>query len=309
MLKYGPMRERLPRQEPLSGFAEQVEPIQVIEIGCGFNHDGTPTDDKTGRMYDLPYVYRGIELEEEFIETTSYIKPEKISEARATAIESGIIFGNAADLPFEDETVDVVKMRSVFGQFTGKDYRELDNIVRFGLREAFRVLKPGGIIAVSEENTPWDEHDVFDYLNAVGFSVIDYSAMQTDWQVAEKRDYRGYSVGDFKPTYAPENREWEQKLRQFYGDEFGFGFLSRPRQYLMIGQKQQTASLEKTFEWREWSVAEDKFSPRGSKPTSHQKTYKFGKSVVQDFLPGMYIRDTHGKGQQELFYMQPKYFY
>jgi ubiquinone/menaquinone biosynthesis C-methylase UbiE len=303
------MVERVPKQEPLAGFEELVEPIKVVEIGCGMRSSGEAHDYGGGRIYDLPHVYAGIEREEELVDSTHYLDEDKKAKARAKAVESGIIFGNAADLPFEDESIDVVTMRSVFGQFTSKDYRELDNIRWFGLMEAFRVLKPGGIIDVCEENTPWEEDDVFRYLNAVGFAVTDYKAMRKDWREPERRDWRGRADGDFLNVYAPDNEPWFKKLSQFYAEEFGSGFRSVPRQYVMVGQKQQPATVERTMEWHEWSVSKDKYNHRDSESTTHQKTYKYGEPVKQEHLPGMYAVNGYYHDQVGLFYMPPKHFF
>lgn len=300
------MSKRGFEQEPLPGFTELVEPIKIVEIGCGISMDGSTNDDRTGRIYDLPYVYHGIEREEEFVHSTRHKSEEEIATARSNAVEAGVIFGNAADLPFEDSSVDVVTMRSIFGQFTGKDYRELENLARRGLMEAFRVLKPGGIIAVSEENTPWEEASVFAYLNNVGFTVIDYSAMQKDWYAPDRVDSRGRAIGGYHNLYAPENEEWFKRLQQFYGDQFGAGFLAAPRQYLMVAQKQQPATVEQTMEWREWTVAEDTFDFRDSTFTPHEKTYKYGQPVEQEHLPGMYRPRREDVEQEPLFWTQPK---
>lgn len=303
------MSERMAQQEPLSGFEELVEPIKVVEIGCGISFDGSPMDPKSGRIYDLPFIYHGIEREEEFADLTGYKNEQQTAVMRQKAVEAGIMFGNAADLPFEDGSIDAVTMRSVFGQFTSKDYRELDNIRWFGLMEAFRVLKPGGIIAVSEENTPWDEDDVFRCLNAVGFAVIDYQAMSRDWRVPERRDWHGGAVGDYRNVYAPENEAWFKRLGQFYGDEYMHGFVSTPRQYVMVGQKQQPATVERAMEWREWSVSEDRYDHRGSESTPHKKTYKHGRPVEQEYLPGMYAANGYHHDQDGLFYMPPRHFF
>lgn len=303
------MSEQIGKQEVLPGFNEIVEPIVIVEIGCGVRSNGSPNHNRSGRMYDLPFIYKGVEREEEFVDSTSYLDEEQRKKARLTAEESGIIFGNAADLPFEDDSIDVVTMRSVFGQFTGKDYREFDNVIRFGLMEAFRVLKPNGIIAISEENTPWDENYVFSYLNNFGFTVTDYTAMQREWRAPDKYGYAGRPIGDFKNIYAPENETWLNKLQQFYGKEFGSGFLSVPRQYLMVGQKQQPAAVEQTLEWSEWSVPQDKYYHRDSESTPKQKTYKYGHPIRQEYLPGMYSSNGRHDKQQELFFMPPKYFF
>lgn len=299
----------MPSQEPLVGFGEMVEPIKVVEIGCGVSSSGKPHDYGSGRIYDLPHVYKAIERQEEFIDSTGYLKEDEKNEVRLRAEEAGIIFGNAADLPFPDASIDVVTMRSVFGQFTDKDYREFDNVRRFGLMEAFRVLRPNGIIAISEENTPWDEDNVFHYLNNLGFTIIDYAAMQRDWRAPDRRGYAGRSIGDFRNIYAPENEAWLKRLGQFYGDEFGMDFLSTPRQYLMVAQKQQPATIEQTLEWQEWSVSEDRYDHADSESTRKQKTYKYGQPVKQEYLPGMYHENRGYPEQEGLFYLPSRYFF
>ena len=83
---------------------------------------------------------------------------------------------SAYDLPFEDGTLDLVYMITVFQEIPDRDRT---------LAEVLRVLKPGGLLAITE----W----VFD---------PDYPLMQHDDQARGKRGFcGGCGVGELVDVY------------------------------------------------------------------------------------------------------------
>src|SRR3989344_3468666 len=132
---------------------------RVLEIGMG----SSPAVERGGKLFEQSNLeYVGIDLPG----TMSFWHRERTA-SRYPNIDAAE--ANAAAMPFRSEVFDVIFIRSVFGQFTGPSLAELENVIQFGMMEAYRVLKPGAEIVIVEENTPWDARYVEHYLCGVGF--------------------------------------------------------------------------------------------------------------------------------------------
>ncbi len=124
------------------------------------------------------FQYWGLEL-------PGVLKKEKEKLESTESEQIKYIPGDAAMLDFQDDFFDVVLMRSVFGQFTDRPqaWESYPENVWAGIHEAFRVLKPGGKIVVSEENTPYDIGKIEIALRRAGFIPVEYAILD-DWDNA-----------------------------------------------------------------------------------------------------------------------------
>jgi len=134
-------------------------PTTILEIGPGI-HPSVDQEAATFYSDDTDVTYIGLEL------------PGNVGLLEQNKTPNPVV-GNAKAIPLRDETVDLVLMKSIFGQFTGSGDSHIDDIRLWGLYEVSRVLKPGGLIAIFEENTPWYEGYIEDYLRNVGMVVLD----------------------------------------------------------------------------------------------------------------------------------------
>ena len=146
--------------------------ITVLEIGYG-----SDPALKEGSLFTQPDVnYIGLELPLSFRGSFVYKK---------NASEFSAVEASADAMPFPNECFDYVLMRSVYGQF--KSQPAIVNAVRMGIYECMRVLKPGGKIVISEENTPRDQHYIGCELRAAGF-VIEATAYMADGDWSDTRE-------------------------------------------------------------------------------------------------------------------------
>jgi ubiquinone/menaquinone biosynthesis C-methylase UbiE len=149
--------------------SEALQPLRVLEIGCG------------GLRSRLAKYSGGLLFQSP---ATEYIGIDPAVAALGPAYswkDAKVLAADCTDMPFEDRTIDVAMMRNFFGQCT--DYNMLDrfhDVAQKGLREAYRVLKPGGEVVVAEECTPWDAHDIEDQLTGSGFQVSAFESMSED---------------------------------------------------------------------------------------------------------------------------------
>ncbi len=130
--------------------------IRVLEIGSGI----LPANTQGGTLFARDNIdYVGIEVRN-----------------HRNKKNQNVLYANAAHMPFADDAFDYILMRSIFGQFTGFfPVSHKDDICRWGMYESFRVLKPGGTMVISEENTPWKREEVSESLMDAGFSIIAYA--------------------------------------------------------------------------------------------------------------------------------------
>ncbi len=126
-----PLRRRV--QNPLK-VLEQAgvhEGMSVLELGPGsglFTLEASRRAGNSGRLYCLD------------------IQPQLIARLKRKIERDGrenvaLIVGDAAALPFADDSLDLAFLVTVFGEIPNKDE---------ALRELYRVLRLGGILSVSE---------------------------------------------------------------------------------------------------------------------------------------------------------------
>lgn len=119
--------------EALVEFAELTQGEHVLDAGCGTGAVLAPAAAATGSAV-------GVEL-----------SPKMAERARAAAPNAVVVVGDAAQLPFDDDTFDAV-LASFVVFFTPDPTRTLE--------EWRRVLKPGGRVVMSTWGTPdrrWEE--------------------------------------------------------------------------------------------------------------------------------------------------------
>ena len=108
--------------------------MRVLEVGCGsgaFVTSVARVVGKTGKVYALdiqPAMLRQLKVK--------LTKPENQDIKNIK-----LILGSAYKLPFEDNSIDLVYMVTVLQEIPDKQK---------ALKEAGRVLKPGGVLAVTE---------------------------------------------------------------------------------------------------------------------------------------------------------------
>ncbi|OGH47946.1 MAG: dimethylmenaquinone methyltransferase [Candidatus Levybacteria bacterium RIFCSPLOWO2_01_FULL_39_10] len=108
--------------------------MRVLEVGCGsgaFVTSVARVVGKTGKVYALdiqPAMLRQLKVK--------LTKPENQDIKNIK-----LILGSAYKLPFEDNSIDLVYMVTVLQETPDKQK---------ALKEAGRVLKPGGVLAVTE---------------------------------------------------------------------------------------------------------------------------------------------------------------
>ena len=186
--------------------SEAISPKQrILEVGFGtkpaFKHGGTLFSNS-----DLEYA--GIE----FLPGLCQFE--------------GTLAASIGHIPFKDNTFDYVMMRSVFGMFKDLPHYppepfDFEEVADDGMRESFRVLKPGGQIAILEENTPWNIRYVKAYLERVGFQIKDSEVMNNDWEKLGRRS------------------KWKKLREPFFNTEptMGFGSVYFDDPYIVIGEK------------------------------------------------------------------------
>lgn len=105
--------------------------MQVLELGPGggfFTIEAAKRVGPKGRLYALD------------------IQPQMIEKVKKRAAENGLTnvelqVGDATDLPYNDESFDLVFMSSVLGEIPNQDA---------ALEELYRVIRPSGILSVTE---------------------------------------------------------------------------------------------------------------------------------------------------------------
>ncbi len=119
---------------PLNG-----SPKNILEIGCGNGYDAIQLAEKN----PLCQV-TGIDIDEELISAS--IK----NAADSKCSNVGFLLSDAEQMPFENNTFDIVRAERVF--------QHLKNVPAV-MKEIYRVLKPGGTVSIIE--TDWPGMDIF----------------------------------------------------------------------------------------------------------------------------------------------------
>jgi SAM-dependent methyltransferase len=142
---------------------ENITPIirqgRVLNVGCGGN--GTERGLFPASCYDI----FGADLDEKSLRTL-----------QTKRLYSALCKGDIISLPFVSDAFDIVYLRLVLHHLI---YPR--NILDEGLRECFRVLKHGGILAMVEPNS-W--HPIGALMNLTHRLGIDLSVHGTDDDVA-----------------------------------------------------------------------------------------------------------------------------
>ncbi|MEI7741499.1 MAG: class I SAM-dependent methyltransferase [bacterium] len=99
---------------------------RVLDIGCG-----------NGRMVQTLKTKRYVGLD---------LSPELVKRAQARFPEASFVVGDALKLPFSEASFEYILSIAVLHQIPGMEARNQ------ALKEAFRVLKPGGIMVISVWN-------------------------------------------------------------------------------------------------------------------------------------------------------------
>lgn len=163
-------------------FEEAEKRIRILEIGSGT----MPATEQGGTLFQQKNVdYIGIEVRN-----------------HRNGKRKDVLYANAAQMPFADDSFDYILMRSIFGQFTGFfPVSHQDDIQKWGMDESFRVLKPGGRIVISEENTPWSKDKVIESLSEAGFSIESLAKSEKRYADTSEDDlYRKLRDPFFKTT-------------------------------------------------------------------------------------------------------------
>lgn len=164
---------------------------KVLEVGAGNN----PAAYFPGRdLKDADYFAMDI-CHEELADGIERAGNEGLLEVNAG------VAAEFAALPFADESLDTVILKSVFGEYTmdpGYTGSSIWN-TRLGLYESFRVLKPGGEIVIAEENTPYGPADMYN--------------------MASDLYYSGFGKAIFYPIQNYTNPAWLQQRSRFWDIE------------------------------------------------------------------------------------------
>jgi len=126
-----PLRRLVQSPSRVMGQAGVREGMRVLEVGPGsglFTLEASQRAGGWGRLYCLD------------------IQPQLIARLKRRVERDGLenvalMVGDAAALPFADDSLDHAFLVTVFGEIPDKDET---------LRELYRVLRPGGILSISE---------------------------------------------------------------------------------------------------------------------------------------------------------------
>lgn len=131
------------RARVLLGYLELRDGLRVLDCGCGMGFYLLAM----GKLWDLRLV--GLDGD-----------PDRLRQAASRSVPAELVLGDAQQLPFADASFDAVLMSEV-----------LEHVPDDGLalREVSRVLKPGGVLAVSVPHARFPF--LWDPINAVWIAL------------------------------------------------------------------------------------------------------------------------------------------
>lgn len=132
---------------------------RVLNVGCG--RHGTERSLFPPESYEI----FGVDVSEESL---------RILHSGGTY--EGVLGGSITTLPFQDARVDIVYLRLILHHLVSPQF-----LLRDGLRECFRVLRSGGVLALVEPNS-W--HPIGAMMNLAHHLKLDMAIHGTDDDVA-----------------------------------------------------------------------------------------------------------------------------
>jgi ubiquinone/menaquinone biosynthesis C-methylase UbiE len=170
--------------------------MKLLELGCG----ELPAIERGGTIFENDDIqYTGVDL----------VLPTWLKRDQA----GRFIEADITSMPFfDDSSFDLLLIRNFFGQFGdgGITPGVAERVIVQGIREAHRVLKPLGQLAVVEENTPMDSEDVVHELELAGFHKLEL----------EEMTYGRDNFGTDNPWRRLRSRYYNDRPIQAYPDEW-----------------------------------------------------------------------------------------
>ena len=225
-----------PEKQPSSKEAETVGLHEAIRhantVTLEFGTGDSPLFTTSARTFDEDNLYIGVNIDPKQQECLA----DKVGAVHGFSVLSELKEGAIAELPVPDESVDMVYMANVFGEpdsefimdrFKGEDGRYKGNsdieAKAKTLKEASRVLKPGGCIVILENNTPYTTRGVGVDAHSAAIALVEAS---------------GLSVVD---ALDQKSEDWEKVVSQFVKRiDWWWSFQS----YLIIAAKAGSTSRE-----------------------------------------------------------------